>query len=211
MLRHDERFQRRCRPAYTHTGLEKGLLFPRSTSSPGYPALSSHMHKRAEETVARNGGFDRASRRTPPPPPTPNNIDARNAERHLPTRPPLYTHFLAHPSLARCLAVQLKVYLAEAFPHVPVADEIADAELQRFAESQGGRFPDPQYCPGLHCVVGGKKSQDGSGAGGEAGGAEGVGGVALLGDAIHAFPPDLGQVCARCGRARTRVDNVLCL
>lgn len=82
----------------------------------------------------------------------------------------------------------MKAFLAETFPQIPVAAEIDDAELSRFAESDGGRFPDPQYCPGLFWLAKGN-------GGGEAGGLESSGsGAALVGDAIHAFPPDLGQV-----------------
>lgn len=87
--------------------------------------------------------------------------------------------------------IQLKSFLADAFPQIPVADGIDDDELKRFAESKGGRFPDPQYCPGLQWVVG----KDGGAERTEE--LEGPCGVALIGDAIHAFPPDLGQVRAR--------------
>ncbi|CAM9387569.1 unnamed protein product, partial [Pylaiella littoralis] len=83
---------------------------------------------------------------------------------------------------------EAKTYLAETFPQTCFADEIDDEELSRFAESEGGRFPDPQYCPGLHWLV---KDKGGSDTG-EAGGSSSSG-VALVGDAIHAFPPDLGQ------------------
>ncbi|CBN74662.1 Monooxygenase, FAD-binding [Ectocarpus siliculosus] len=79
---------------------------------------------------------------------------------------------------------EVKAYLAETFPQIPVAKEIGDKELVRFAESKGGRFPDPQYCPGLYWLVKGSKKSQEEGDGG---------GAALVGDAIHAFPPDLGQ------------------
>jgi hypothetical protein len=82
-------------------------------------------------------------------------------------------------------------------------------ELHRFASSSGGVFPFPQHCSALQAVflptptpttsAGelGTLIKEGEGAGGEgAVGAEGAGGsaVVLLGDCIHAFPPDLGQV-----------------
>lgn len=79
-----------------------------------------------------------------------------------------------------------------------MAEEIDDAELARFAESQGGRFPDPQYCPGLQWVMGSKQGSAGPKEDGEEApqmkGLESASGVVLVGDAIHAFPPDLGQV-----------------
>ena len=89
----------------------------------------------------------------------------------------------------------MKAFLAESFPQIPVAAEIDDAELKRFAESEGGRFPDPQYCPGLFWLAKGGDGGEGGASIGQGGGPESSsGGVALVGDAIHAFPPDLGQV-----------------
>ncbi|CAN0137653.1 unnamed protein product [Pylaiella littoralis] len=92
-----------------------------------------------------------------------------------------------HPLWDLKTAEETRTYLAEAFPQTCFSDEIDDEELVRFAKSEGGRFPDPQYCPGLHWLV---KDKGGSDIG-EAGGSSS--GVALVGDAIHAFPPYLGQ------------------
>eukprot|EP00903_Cladosiphon_okamuranus_P016889 g15571.t1 len=89
-------------------------------------------------------------------------------------------------------AAEMKAYLAETFPQIPVAAEIEDAELSRFAESKGGRFPDPQYCPGLFWLAKGNGGGDGVVQGGELE-TSSRSGAALVGDAIHAFPPDLGQ------------------
>lgn len=70
----------------------------------------------------------------------------------------------------------LSSYFARAFPHVPLgADAVGDAELRRFVRSEGFVFPPPQYCTHAALTCG-----------------EGVGAV-LLGDALHACPPDLGQ------------------
>ncbi|CAM9651225.1 unnamed protein product [Laminaria digitata] len=90
---------------------------------------------------------------------------------------------------------EIKTFLAENFPQTPVAKGISDAELTRFAQSEGGRFPDPQYCPGLQWVVGASGGGAGAGKGSPSGveGLESACGVVLMGDAIHAFPPDLGQ------------------
>lgn len=90
---------------------------------------------------------------------------------------------------------EIKAFLAENFPQTPVAEGVSDSELSRFAQSEGGRFPDPQYCPGLQWVVGSSQGGAGAGEGSPSAteGLESAGGVALMGDAIHAFPPDLGQ------------------
>lgn len=53
---------------------------------------------------------------------------------------------------------------------------ISMEEWNRFAEAQGTRFPPCQYSPGLQATPG-----------------DGECGVVLVGDAIHAFPPDIGQ------------------
>ncbi|CAM9879159.1 unnamed protein product, partial [Hapterophycus canaliculatus] len=87
----------------------------------------------------------------------------------------------------------VKAFLAESFPQTPVASAIDDAELSRFAESKGGRFPDPQYCPGHYWLSKGKGNGAESGGGGGSDGAAVAVGAALVGDSIHAFPPDLGQ------------------
>ena len=65
-------------------------------------------------------------------------------------------------------------FLAEAFPQVDWATFVEDGEVARFAFATPGVFPKPQYVPSLTAVVGSQ-------------------GVALAGDAAHAFPPDLGQ------------------
>ncbi|CAN0295375.1 unnamed protein product [Ascophyllum nodosum] len=92
-----------------------------------------------------------------------------------------------HPLWDIKTAKELKSFLADAFPQIVATESIEDAELARFAESKGGCFPDPQYCPGLQWVVGKDEGVD------EVKGLESPGGVVLVGDAIHAFPPDLGQ------------------
>ena len=51
---------------------------------------------------------------------------------------------------------------------------VAEEEWQRFAESEGSRFPLCQYTSGAAAH-------------------DGECGVALVGDALHAFPPDIGQ------------------
>jgi len=67
-------------------------------------------------------------------------------------------------------------YLERALPQLPIREIVGVEEAERFAASEGARFPKPQYCEKFVAVL----------EGGECG-------VALLGDALHAFPPDLGQ------------------
>lgn len=70
-------------------------------------------------------------------------------------------------------------FLEKAFPQLPIHQIVSPEEADRFAKSEGGYFPIPQYCAGLHFLL---KQQS----------ADAVG-VVLLGDAIHCFPPDIGQ------------------
>ena len=71
-------------------------------------------------------------------------------------------------------------FFKEAFPHLPLEKIISPEEIARFTSSEGGKFPIPQYCAGLSKIWG--KPEDNQGTG-----------VILLGDAVHCFPPDIGQ------------------
>lgn len=73
-------------------------------------------------------------------------------------------------------AAEIKEWFTRAFPRLQLEHMINDAEWERFAQAQGTTFPKCQYCAGLQV-----SSLDGSA------------GVVLVGDAIHAFPPDIGQ------------------
>ena len=64
------------------------------------------------------------------------------------------------------------------FPQLPINEIVLSEERERFAKSEGGYFPIPQYCSGLHLLLSN---------------ADNYSGVVLLGDAVHCFPPDLGQ------------------
>eukprot|EP00775_Hariotina_reticulata_P000352 gene352-585_t len=72
--------------------------------------------------------------------------------------------------------------------------------MEKFAVSEGGMFPAPQYSQGMAMVLE-QPAPDGEGSGvGMSDAAAGSGssvlrgsGVVLLGDAAHCFPPDLGQ------------------
>jgi kynurenine 3-monooxygenase len=69
-------------------------------------------------------------------------------------------------------------FLEQAFPQLPIHQIISSEEAETFAKSQGGQFPIPQYCSGLYYLLNKEKSNIG---------------IVLLGDAIHCFPPDIGQ------------------
>ncbi|MEM7726569.1 MAG: NAD(P)/FAD-dependent oxidoreductase [Cyanobacteria bacterium P01_A01_bin.45] len=71
-------------------------------------------------------------------------------------------------------------FLKEAFPQIPLEKIVSPQEIARFTNSQGGSFPIPQYCSGLHKIWGEPDENQGTA-------------VILLGDAVHCFPPDIGQ------------------
>jgi len=71
-------------------------------------------------------------------------------------------------------------FLKQAFPQLPLEQIIAPEEIARFAASEGGTFPIPQYCSRLAQIWGQPQANQGTA-------------VILLGDAVHCFPPDIGQ------------------
>lgn len=73
---------------------------------------------------------------------------------------------------------KLSEFLEKAFPQLPINEIISPEEKERFAKSEGGYFPIPQYCSGLYLLLSSKDNSSG---------------VVLLGDAVHCFPPDIGQ------------------
>ncbi|WP_375470346.1 FAD-dependent oxidoreductase [uncultured Nostoc sp.] len=75
---------------------------------------------------------------------------------------------------------EVKQFLKQAFPQLPLEKIISPEEIARFTSSDGGKFPIPQYCSGLYKIWG--KPEDNQGTA-----------VILLGDATHCFPPDIGQ------------------
>ena len=76
---------------------------------------------------------------------------------------------------------RLLQFLEREFPQLPIREIVPLAEADRFAQSAGGAFPVPQFCHGLaHLLT--SQSAGGSSVG-----------ILLLGDAVHCFPPDIGQ------------------
>ena len=66
-------------------------------------------------------------------------------------------------------------FLTKSFPQLPIHKIVYPQELERFAQSEGGEFPIPQHCNGFYSRLNDQAF------------------IVLLGDAIHSFPPDLGQ------------------
>jgi kynurenine 3-monooxygenase len=75
-------------------------------------------------------------------------------------------------------------FLEKAFPQLPIRQILSPQEAERFANSKGGYFPIPQYCCGLYFLLTPNQASDRCCC---------PVGVVLLGDAIHCFPPDIGQ------------------
>ena len=74
----------------------------------------------------------------------------------------------------------LSNFFKQAFPQLPLEQIIVPEELARFSASRGGEFPSPQYCSGLSKIWQEPKDNQGTA-------------VVLFGDAVHCFPPDIGQ------------------
>lgn len=68
----------------------------------------------------------------------------------------------------------MKAYFERAFPRFDWDRVVAPEEWDLFSKTEGSRFPTCQYSPRLHV-------------------SSATSGVVLVGDALHAFPPDLGQ------------------
>jgi kynurenine 3-monooxygenase len=75
---------------------------------------------------------------------------------------------------------EVKQFFKQAFPQLPLEKIISPEEIARFTSSSGGIFPIPQYCSGLYQIWGKPENNQGTA-------------VILLGDAVHCFPPDIGQ------------------
>jgi kynurenine 3-monooxygenase len=75
---------------------------------------------------------------------------------------------------------ELYNFFEQNFPQLRVRQIVSPEEAERFINSEGGYFPIPQYCSGLYSL--GEEIPQSS-----------TTGIVLLGDAIHCFPPDIGQ------------------
>lgn len=71
---------------------------------------------------------------------------------------------------------ETKAWFQKAFPRLDLENMIEDSEWERFSKALGTTFPKCQYCAGMQATH-----------------PSGNTGVVLVGDAVHAFPPDIGQ------------------
>jgi 2-polyprenyl-6-methoxyphenol hydroxylase-like FAD-dependent oxidoreductase len=87
--------------------------------------------------------------------------------------------------------------LAEAFPQADFDELVPEGVMRAFADSEGGVFPAPQASDGVAYVVGGDGGDGGvaaaAAASSSSSSSSSASAVLLVGDAAHAFPPDLGQ------------------
>ena len=74
-------------------------------------------------------------------------------------------------------ADDLIAYLDDAFPQLDVPEIVSRKEAEDFVQIEAGRFPAPQHARNIHAKLG--QGND-------------VMHCLLIGDAAHAFPPDLG-------------------
>lgn len=79
-----------------------------------------------------------------------------------------------HPVWSLETPEEVKAWLGGTFPQLPVDDVISEDEARSFADGVPGAFPAPCYSPRQQLLL--PKSA-----------------VCLVGDAVQAFPPDIGQ------------------
>ncbi len=75
-------------------------------------------------------------------------------------------------------------FFDHAFPQLPLRQIVLPEEIERFTNSNGGTFPVPQFCSGLYYPLEATDTEVSK---------TDIPYVLLLGDAVHCFPPDLGQ------------------
>ena len=72
---------------------------------------------------------------------------------------------------------ELFEFLEESFPQLKIRELVPEEEAKDFVTLEAGAFPQPQYAKNLHTSIGPEHSPTE---------------FVLIGDAAHAFPPDLG-------------------
>ena len=83
---------------------------------------------------------------------------------------------------------EVKSFLQKSFPQIDFNSFVTDEEIKRFTEAIPGEFPKPTYIKKLQTLFPVKKGGTNPMKNEE------IVGVTLMGDSVHAFPPDLGQV-----------------
>lgn len=81
-----------------------------------------------------------------------------------------------HPVWQLDTSETVLAWLRATFPSLPIDEIVDESEASAFASGTPGEFPAPCYSPRQHLLT----PKSGTG-------------VVLVGDAIHAFPPDIGQ------------------
>jgi 2-polyprenyl-6-methoxyphenol hydroxylase-like FAD-dependent oxidoreductase len=99
--------------------------------------------------------------------PVSNNQEPRSANIIRPADHPIWTLKTAE---------SLYTFLEKSFPQLDIRAVISADQADAFVRIEPGRFPVPQYARHLHQSLGASTMQ-----------------VLLIGDAAHAFPPDLGM------------------
>ena len=101
------------------------------------------------------------------------------------SRPAMLINWADHQLWQLKTGEEVLNFLEHAFPQLPLRQIISPAEANRFAHSDGGAFPISQSCSGLHYLLPRPTETEPN--------ETTVSGVLLLGDAVHCFPPDIGQ------------------
>jgi 2-polyprenyl-6-methoxyphenol hydroxylase-like FAD-dependent oxidoreductase len=100
-------------------------------------------------------------------------------------RTAMLIHYPDHQLWQLQTADEIMDFLTQSFPQLPLQQIVSPEEAERFVNSNGGSFPIPQSCSGLQYLL--PQPVDAKQRGTTASG------VLLLGDAVHCFPPDIGQ------------------
>jgi kynurenine 3-monooxygenase len=84
-------------------------------------------------------------------------------------------------------------FLGSTFPQMDWRAAVPRQYMDTFVSHPGGTFPQPQACSSLGWAVPQQEAAGGGSGGGGDAAPPPSSGVLLLGDAIHCFPPDVGQ------------------
>lgn len=91
-----------------------------------------------------------------------------------------------HEVWTKTTGPELRDFLQESFPQLDISSLLSDTQLDAAAAGRGGVFPPPQYLRHFTAVVPPTPAAPTTAP-------TAASGVVLVGDAVHCFPPDLGQ------------------